>query len=381
MVPDELRTAAVAVTLGALVVCSGIGTGAAALADGSTAPVQPTETTPTPDDATDSSPSGDEVVETFRERIGSLETVVMTVETNVTVDGDRTMSTEKRAWVDYENDRVRSETETDRTETITVRNESWTVTYDVKNEQVNRFEHDGETGPRTTVDRMLNSSDLSYEGRETRDGEAVYRLGVEPTNTESMSGSVDATVWVDTETYFPEAVHVETDSENFDYEMDAQFRNVTLNASIPDDRFSIDIPEDAEEPDYSTPERTTYDSLSALRDGTNRSVPDPDVPDAFDFEEGSVVEGDDYHSITLQYADDEDTLHVSKRPAIDYDYGESDRYEAVTVGDHTGYYTEFEYNGTTTSVLVLPCADTSYSLFGDLSKAESVDVAESLACE
>jgi outer membrane lipoprotein-sorting protein len=392
MVPDNLRTAAVAVLLGALVALSGIGTGAATVADGSTDAVQPTETptdaadddaTDGPDDETDDStpPSGDEVVETFRERVGSLETVVMTVETNVTVDGNRTMTTEQRTWVDYENGRLRSETETDRTETITVRNESWTVTYDVKNEQVNRFENGGGTGPRTTVDRMLNSSDVSYEGRERLDGEATYRLNVEPTNTGSMSGSVDATVWIDTETYFPEAVHIETDSENFGYEMDAQFRNVTLNASIPDDRFSIDIPEDAEEPDYSTPDRTRYDSLSALRDGTNRSVPDPDVPDAFDFEEGSVIEGDDYHSITLQYADGEDTLHVSKRPAIDYDYGESDRYETVTVGDHTGYYTEFEYNETTTSVLVLPCGDSTYSLFGDLSKEESVDVAESLACE
>jgi outer membrane lipoprotein-sorting protein len=388
MVPDILRTATVAVLFSALVVCSGIGTGAAAIADGSTDAEQHATT---PADATDGAadddangsapPAGDEVVERFRERLGSLETAVMTVETNVTVDGNRTTSTEQRTWVDYENDRLRSEIETDRSETITVRNESWTVTYDVENEQVHRFENDGDAGPRTTVDRLLNGSDLGYEGRERLDGEATYRLRVEPTNTGSMSGSVDATVWVDTETYFPEAAHVETDSERFDYEMDAQFRNVTLNASIPADRFTIDVPEDAEEPDYSMPERTSYDSLSALRNGTNRSVPDPDVPAAFDFEEGSVVEGDDYHAITLRYADDEDSLHVSKRPAIDYDYGESDRYEAVTVGNHTAYYTEFEYNETTTSVLVLPCADSTYSLFGDLSKEESVDVAESLACE
>jgi len=388
MVPDTLRTATVAVLFSALVVFSGIGTGAAAIADGSTDAEQHA-TTPADatdgaadDDANDSAPpAGDEVVERFRERLGSLETAVMTVETNVTVDGGRTTSTEQRTWVDYENDRLRSETETDRTETITVRNESWTVTYDVENERVHRFENDGDAGPRTTVDRLLNSSDLGYEGRERLDGEATYRLSVEPTNTGSMSGSVDATVWVDTETYFPEAAHVETDSESFDYEMDAQFRNVTLNASIPADRFTIDVPEDAEVPDYSTPERTTYDSLSALRNGTNRSVPDPDVPAAFDFEEGTVVEGDDYHAITLRYTDGDERLHVSKRPAIDYDYGESDTYETVSVGDHTAYYTEFEYNETTTSVLVLPCADTTYSLFGDLSREESVDLAESLACE
>jgi outer membrane lipoprotein-sorting protein len=386
MVPDNLRAALIAVTFGALVVASGV-TGAAAMTDQSpTAEQHAEQTENTSSDADEQADSsladGDEVIETFEERVSSLDTLVMTYETNVTINDNRTMTTLQEMWVDYENDRIRTETETDRTETITVRNESKTVTYDVENNQVNRFDNTGDTGPKTTIDRMLNNSELSYDGRERLDGEQTYRLDVTPTNTEGMDGSVDATVWLDTDTYFPTKVATSMDNGEYDYEMTAQFRNVTLNESIPDDRFTIDVPDDAEEPDYSMPNRSAYDSLSVLKNNTNHSVPEPDVPDAYSFEEGHVIDGDDYQAITLRYANgDGDSLHVATRSLTDFNYSDSEQFDAVDVGNRTGYYTDYEYNGNTTSILVLDCADNSHSLSGRLSKEEIVDIGESLDCE
>ncbi|WP_136718505.1 DUF2092 domain-containing protein [Halorientalis salina] len=386
MVPDNLRAALIAVTFGALVVASGV-TGAAAMTDQSPTAEQPEEQTESTssdaDEQTDSpSPDGEEVIETFEERVSSLDTLVMAYETNVTMNDNRTMTTLQEMWVDYENDRIRTETETDRTETITVRNESKTVTYDVENNQVNRFDNTGDTGPKTMVDRMLNNSELSYDGRERLDGEQTYRLEVTPTNTDGMDGSVDATVWLDTDTYFPTKMATNIDSGESEYEMTAQFRNVTLNESIPDDRFTVDIPDDAEEPDHSMPNRSTYDSLSALQDNTNRSVPDPDVPDAYNFDRGDVIDGDDYHAITLRYTNgDGESLHVATRSATGFNYSDSEQFDAVDVGNQTGYYTDYEYNGNTTSILVLDCADNSYSLSGRLSKEEIIDIGESLDCE
>lgn len=385
MVPDNLRAALIAVTFGALVVASGV-TGAAAMTDQSPTAQQQVEqtenTTADADERTDSSSDGEEVIETFKERVSSLDTLVMTYETNVTLNDNRTMTTHKKLWVDYENDRIRTETETDRTETITVRNESKTVTYDVENNQVNRFDNAGETDPRTTIDRLLNNSELSYEGRESLDGEQTYRLDVTPTNTDGIDGSVDATVWLDTDTHFPVKMATSIDSGESNYDMTAQFRNVTLNEPIPDERFTIDVPDDAEEPDYSMPDRSAYDSLSTLKDNTNRSVPEPDVPDAYSFEKGQVVEGDDYHSVSLRYAtEDGDNLHVATRSVTGFDYGDSDQFDTVDVGDHTGYYTDYEYNGNTTSILVLDCDDKSHSLSNQLSKEEIIDIGESLDCE
>jgi outer membrane lipoprotein-sorting protein len=388
MVPDNLRAAVVAVTLGSLVALSGVGIGGAVAAQQPTDAVQSTQLSfedpgPDPDSDSDSaSPSGEDVVERFEERVDSLDTLVMTYETNVTVDGNTTMGTERRMWVDYEHDRVRTETETDRTHVITVRNESQTVTYDVENEQVNRFDTVGNLSDPTPVGDLVTGTELTYEGRERLDGEQTYRLHATPTDANETSGTVDVTVWLDAETYFPTKVTSELDGGDYDYEMTGQFRNVSLNESIDDDRFTVDVPEDAEEPDVSPPNVTTYESLSELRNETDQSVPSADVPAGYGFERGHVVDDEDYQSITLRYAtDDGENLHVVKRPATEYDFGESDVYEPVEVGNTTGYYSEYEYDGNTTSVVVLPCEETTYRVSGDLSRAESIDVAESLGCE
>ena len=402
MVPDNLRAAVLAVTLGSLVTLSGVGIGGAVAAQQPSDAEQSTQLSfEDPDRDSDSdpdnenqnenenetdsgpaSPSGDEVVERFEERVESLDTLVLTYETNVTLDGNATMWTERRMWVDYENDRIRTETETERTHSITVRNESRTVTYDVENQQVNRFDTVGNLSDPTPVGDLVTDTELTYEGRERLDGEETYRLSATPTDANEASGTADVTVWLDAETYFPTKMTSELTGDDYEYEATAHFRNVSLNETLDDDRFTIDVPEDAEEPDISPPNVTTYGSLSELREETNRSVPSPDVPDAYDFERGHVMDDEDYQSITLRYAtDDGETLHVVKRPATEYDFGESDVYEPVEVGNATGYYSEYEYDGNTTSAVVLPCEGTTYSVSGDLSRAGSIDVAESLACE
>jgi len=387
MVPDNSRGALLAVTLGSLVALSGLGIGGAVAVQQPSDDVPSTQLTHAPSDDPDetndsSTPTGDEVVERFEERIESLESVVMAYETNTTINGNTTMTSERRMWVDYENDRVRTEWETNRTHVITVRNESGTVSYDVENNQLNRFNVSVDMAHVTPVDSLVTDTEIAYEGRDRVDGEEAYRLTVTPTNASGTLGSVNVTVWLDTDTYFPTVATSELDDSEYDFEQTTRFRNVSLNASIPDDRFTIDVPDNATEPEPSVPNVTEYESLSSLREDTNRSVPSPDVPDAYTFEEGYVVADDDSHSITLHYAtDDDESLTVVKHSAMEYDFSESDRYETIDVGNHTGYYTEYEYDGNTTSVVVVPCEDTTYRVSGDRSKGETVGVADSLTCE
>jgi outer membrane lipoprotein-sorting protein len=385
MVPDNPRAALLAVTFGSLVLLSGVGIGGVVATQQPANGVQSTQPTEAPADGVSengSSPTGDEIVSSFNERMSSLETLVMTYETNVSVDDGDPMITEQAMWIDYEANRMRTEAETDRTETITVRNESKTVTYDVENNQVNRFDRKGNTSLGTPLDGLVENSEFSYEGRERIDGRLTYRLDVTPTNTSSMPDSVNATVWVDSDTYFPTKTVTKSETDEHDFRMTARFRNVSVNEPIDEDRFTIDIPDDAEEPDYSLPERTTYDSLAELRDNTSRSVPAPDVPDAFSFEQGYVLGSEDYQSITLRYvSEDGETLHVGQGPSLGYDYGESSRYETVDIGNESGYYTEHEYNGNTTAILVIPCEDATYSVSGDVSKDEITDVGTSLNCK
>ena len=383
MVPDNPRAAMSAVTLGSLVVLSSLGIGGVAAQQPSVAQsIQtPDEVSDAPGDGNESTSDGEDIVASFEERIESLESLVMTYETNVTGE-NFTTTTERTMWVDYENDRIRTETHTNRTDVVTVRNESHTVTYDAENEQVNRYETPDGDVTRTPVDGFVGDTNVTYEGRDRVDGEQTYRLDIARPNTSGLSTSVDTTVWINTDTYFPTKAAVE--SENSDFNVTIHFRNVSLNASIPDDRFTIDVPEDAEDSSYDLPDVTEYDSLSELRDEANHSLPAPDVPQQYSFEKGYVTEGDAYHSTTLRYTTENgETLHVVQSSASEYDYNysESDRYESVTVGKHTGYYTEDEFAGNTTTVVALPCGETTYTVSGDLNRSRNVDVAESLQCD
>jgi outer membrane lipoprotein-sorting protein len=306
----------------------------------------------------------------------------MAYETNTTINGNTTITSERRMWVDYENDRVRTEWETNRTHVITVRNESGMMSYDVENNQVNRFNVSVDMADVTPVDGLVTDTEIAYEGRDRIDGEEAYLLTVTPTNASDPLGSPNVTVWLDTDTYFPTVMTSELDDGETDFEQTTRFRNVSLNASIPDDRFTIDVPDNATEPEQSLPKVTEYDSLSSLREDTNQSVPSADIPDAYTFEEGYVIADDDYHSVTLRYVtEDDESLTVVKHLPMEYNFSESDRYETIDVGNHTGYYTEYEYDGNTTSVVVVPCEDTTYRVSGDRSKGETVGVADSLTCE
>ncbi|WP_222918913.1 DUF4367 domain-containing protein [Natrinema sp. SYSU A 869] len=386
MAPDSLRAALIAVTLGSLLVFSSVATGAGAISGQPATVEQPAQATQssTTDTANGSSPTDSAVVETFTDRMTSLDMVAMTYEMNMTFDTDRTTTTEQQMWIDSENNRTRTESSSEQTETITVSNESETVTYDVENNQVSRFDHSSDTSPQSPVEQLVTDNEFTYEGQESLDGEETYRLDVNQTDGETMAESVDTTLWLDTDTYFPTKIVHDVSDDDYEYEMVVDIRNVSLNEPISDERFTIDIPEDAETPDNSPFDRTTYDSLSDLRDDTNQSITSPDVPERYSFAEASVIKSDDFSMITFQYVtDSDDVVHVTKRPdsRSSYDYDQTDRYDAVDVGDHTGYYAEFEHDGATTSILRLNCTNADYSISGDLSKEESIDVAESLPCE
>jgi outer membrane lipoprotein-sorting protein len=382
MVPDELRTALLAVTFGSLLVSSSVVAGAAAMSLEPT-PEQPAQTSESPAVSQSPAPGDDDVVETFRDRMASLDTVVLTMESEVQTNGNQTRTAEQQFWVDYQNDRLRMERETNQSETITVRNESKTVIYNDAENTVSTYNNTGDVTARVPLDRTIDTSKLSYVGTERIDGERTYRLNVTPANASTMSDSrsVDATLWIDAETHFPRQIHIATDSENFEYETTSRFQNVTVNASIPDDRFTIDIPDDVERPSYES-NMESYESLSALRNGTSQTVPEPDLPEDYSFEQARVFDGSDHHSITLQYETaNNDTVTISTRGPTAVEYDDVERYDEVDVAGHTAYYTEFEFGGETTAVLTLPRDNATVSIVGDLSKSETIETAESLTDE
>ncbi|MFC7060154.1 DUF4367 domain-containing protein [Halovenus salina] len=184
-----------------------------------------------------------------------------------------------------------------------------------------------------------------------------------------------ATVYVDRDTYFPVQVVSQTSSEDFAHTSTVTYENITLDVEIPDETFELNLPDDVNEQETSMPDVSRHDSYDSLISDTNLAVPSADLPSDFRFDRGVVFENDDYHSVSLTYTDGEESVTVTARgEAIsNVDHSDSDRYEAVDVGDTTGYvYTNDDF------LTLYIEADQPYSIYGEIGEDTAVSIAEAI---
>ena len=360
------RPAVLAMLLTAALVTSGIA--GVAFAGPSTTDAQTTET-----------PDGEDVIDAFVERLSTLETVEFTRTTESTF-GNETTTRTIHVIADLEDGQKRTETVNNSVgvNTTTVMNESTVVTYNEDENTVSEYEISGDRTPLPSISPLGNESLVSYEfaGTATVEGEDAYVLEGTPQLSRDTEAETTLTVYVDTETYFPVKLESATSGENYDFSSTVTHTNVTLNEPIPDGTFELDVPDDASEPTVHTgPDVSSFDSYDALAENATLSVPDADLPAEFTFERGTIIDGDNYYSVSLSYSDGNDTLGLSVRDASDsgFNYSDSDRYETVDIGETTGYLYESE------SFTALYWNDDSrYSLYGQVSNETAIDVAESV---
>lgn len=327
--------------------------------------------------------TAEEIMAAHEAQLESLETLSLTVRSNVSSDSYSSESTSS-IWVDFDDEQIRTERSSEYGDTITVRNETGSVTYDTEDNTVRNSSitfadmNPRENGFFALV--MNEESELTYEDTAVINGTETYRLDVD-TQSEAIEAEHDATVWIDTETYMPVRYDVSLDSDRYSYETTVQFDDVRINETIPDERFSIDVPEDAERPDYSTPDFESYESESELRQNTSQSVPDPELPANYTFDSAYVTDGEEHSSVSLSYTDGDDgsiTLSQSSGNTLSNShYADSDEFENVSVGDRTGYYNEFDTGESNMSILVWEAGDNRYTIYGSVSQSTVVDIAES----
>ncbi|MFC6974448.1 alcohol dehydrogenase catalytic domain-containing protein [Halomicroarcula sp. GCM10025709] len=320
--------------------------------------------------------------------------VVMAAETTSTT-GNETFNSSQTVWVDFENERTRIERDTGSSELITVRNESGSVTYNVEDNSVNRYDFSFNRTQNgiSNLLRLVDENETTFEGQERLDGDETYRLSFEPDTSEmTIPGSVDITVWFDTETSLPKQIHMVAESSEFSINVTQEYQRMSVDEQLSDDRFTIDIPADAEGPDSVEVnaedsdsvevDATSYESLPALRNNTTQDVPSPELPEPYSFDRGHLVEDGDETSVILRYTNGaNETLSVSQHSTTDFNYSESERFDAVEFGDRTGWYSEFNSNDTTVSMLAWDCGDSRYTLSGSLTESEATDTAKAITCE
>ncbi|MEF8813179.1 MAG: hypothetical protein V5A55_05110 [Halovenus sp.] len=326
-------------------------------------------------------PDGDEVIEEFRDRIESLETVEFTRTEQVTYDNETTTNS-VRVHADLEDAQKRVETVSGPTNTTRVWDDGNVVMYDADDNTVSEYEVTG-TSLLPGVQGLANESLLNYEylGTDTIDGQETYVLEAVRDEQTQQNDDIDAsmTLYIDTETYFPVRTELQASSEDVEHSSVVSYENVTLGEEIPDSTFELDLPDDVEDlRENSIPGVSEHETYDAVASNTDLPVPAAELTDDFSFDSGVVVNEDDFRSVTLTYTDGEGSVSVivHDEPITGVDHSESDRYDSVDVGNTTAYLSTGD---DFTSLYVE--GDQPYTVYGGVTEETSIDIAEALLDE
>ncbi|WP_230198611.1 DUF4367 domain-containing protein [Halopiger goleimassiliensis] len=334
---------------------------------------------PTEEDPGDTEdlPDGDELLEQSMEAESNVDTLQGVQTTTITTDGE-TVETKMEVW--QSGDQYRAELlETENPEEFDVMvvdgSETWMYDEDENRAVLADLGLDAEAleafGEELS-DAIFANMSATVDGTDTVADRDVYVLELEG-DGDALYES--ATLWVDQETHYPLKQEATT---SFLQEMTTTvtFETVTFDEPIDDERFTFDVPDDAEVVEMSELGPEQYDSIEAAEEAVPFDPPRPEVPDEYSLETVTANEALPGWTASMQYqADDGSLLSVSvseagNEPVFDAD-GETIEIDGVDAvvqelpgSDMTSI--EWEQDGLT------------YTVSGDLETDDLVSVAESI---
>lgn len=212
---------------------------------------------------------------------------------------------------------------------------------------------------------------VSYRGLETVDDREVYVLHLAPTR-DAGSGDYEQTLWIDTEHFYPLKQRTAWTHDGKRTVQTTTYDDVRFDPGIDDAAFAPEFPENTtvERPD--TPRTTTYRDVAALRDATDVSVPEPDLPSGYELTYATRTTGH-VQGVGLRYANTTSTLTVAK---YNYTYAADGDAERVSVDGQPAELTR----GQTVS-LSWNCDRYRYTVRGTAISADAVvSVGDSVGC-
>jgi len=345
-------------------------------ADSAAPAATPTETpTPTPTATPPAPESAAELEATFESRMTALSSYTAT-RSQTTSMGNRTVSMTTDMWVRLSTGEYRTEVVApeERAGNVVVSGTDTVWVYDDERNEVstyNRSAYGTANASASVVTGFATHYDVTDYERATLDGRETYRVTLVPEKDTGTTVETTVTAWLDRETYFPVTVEQSYELENKSFSTHTHYENVTLNATIPDERFTFEPPANATVESVDLPDTRSFDSLESMRESVDLSVPDPEVPEDFSFQQGTVVESN-HTTVSLTYENETSRVGVSKMGGdLALDGGEN-----VTVGDHDGHLHSY---GETTMV-TWTCEGWTYSVSGTIDRTELLDIAHSIEC-
>lgn len=223
----------------------------------------------------------------------------------------------------------------------------------------------GEQRPTVSAGSMT----VSYRGTDTVDGREAYVIHVAPKDD---TAAYEQTIWVDTEQFFPVKKRTAWTADGERTVVTTTHTNVTYDTGVSEDVFTPSFPANTTVTVPETPERQTYESVSALEADTEIQVPEPDIPPGYELTYATQTQGR-VHSVGLRYMNRTSLITVAKydRPGV----GDNPS-EGVTID---GQPAQVSY-GLTTSVS-WSCERYRYTVRGEgVSADRLITVGQSIGC-
>ncbi|MFD1643644.1 LolA family protein [Halohasta litorea] len=290
-------------------------------------------------------------IETRHENIDSVEGVQVS---ETELDGKTVRTTTEVVEIPGEvSKRVVTDSDSERMGTegfATITKDGVTRTYNPDKNTVTKFEHDSEIGGGLAgsavdgdqIERILNDSNVSYEGTDTVADRDVHVIRIDSEDGQPTS---TVTAYVDQEYWYP--LRTETTFESSDGETTttvSYFESVEFNGDVRADDVTLDVPEDATVEEFEGPDTHQFDSAAAVKEAAPFTIGDPDLGETYQFERGSSITMDGHVSYTLTYESTDATIRYTVSNQSDYELDG----ERIDLNGTEGYLNEY---GESTTVL------------------------------
>jgi outer membrane lipoprotein-sorting protein len=221
---------------------------------------------------------------------------------------------------------------------------------------------------------------VSYEGTTTVTGERTHVLVVEPADSNAVVASnLTVTYYVDEERFFPVRVERTATIDGDSWSQAMTFSNLTYDANVSASTYEYDPGESTNVVDYATGV-VRFPTVDALATNTSVPVPDPTVPDGFEFAYAAGIELNTTGGQVIYAKQNESTALIAGRYVDDgvITERERDRAEELTVDGHRALYVDL---GRSKAVYVF-CGEyvTSGAVIGEYPKEALVEFTASMAC-
>jgi hypothetical protein len=209
-----------------------------------------------------------------------------------------------------------------------------------------------------------------YKGQAVVSGQETYVVSVQP--PKPLADLVkNQTIWLDQDTWFPIKQQITTQVGNQTITSTITFTKLSYNVSIPDERFTLEVPDNATVKNVTIPTPKTYTSIEKAENAVNFSIRTPNVPDGYSVKKVTVTKIPNKGTIVrVIYQSGSDTLTFTQLTRDIPIKGE----EMVCINGYTGSYETLGNH----SILSWDGGKFSYAISGTLSKSTLINIAESL---